>query len=46
MTEQQPDPTLVAMMRCYVSRPRTAWPYLVLLGCAMAFLVVGLFLPG
>jgi hypothetical protein len=44
-TEPQTDPALVAMMRCYLSKPRTSWPYLALLLGAMAFLVVGLFLP-
>lgn len=43
--EQQTDPELMAMMRCYMSRPRIAWPYLALLFVAMAVLVGGLFLP-
>jgi hypothetical protein len=44
-TEPQTDPALVAMMRCYLSRPRIAWPYLAMLLGAMAFLVGALFLP-
>ncbi len=44
-TEQQTDPALVAMMRCYLSKPRIAWPYLALLLGALAFLTGALFLP-
>lgn len=45
MPEQQHDPVLAAMMRCYLTRPRVSWPYLALLLGAMAFLLGGLFLP-
>jgi len=44
-TREEPDPALVAMMRCYLSRPRIAWPYLALLLGAMVFLVGALFMP-
>ncbi|WP_442754674.1 hypothetical protein ACNHKD_17020 [Methylocystis sp. JAN1] len=44
-TEPQTDPALAAMMRCYLSKPRIAWPYLALLLGSMAFLVLALFLP-
>jgi hypothetical protein len=44
-TEPQTDPALVAMMRCYLSKPRIAWPYLALLLGALAFLTGALFLP-
>jgi hypothetical protein len=45
MSDQDDNAVLVAMMRCYLSRPRIAWPYLALLLGAMAFLVVALFMP-
>lgn len=44
-TEPQTDPVLVAMIRCYLSKPRVSWPWLALLLGAMAFLVGALFLP-
>lgn len=40
-----PDPALAAMMRCYLSRPRIAWPYLAMLVGAMIVLIGGQFLP-
>ncbi|WBK01745.1 hypothetical protein [Methylocystis parvus] len=45
MKQQQTDPALVAMMRCYLSKPRISWPYLAVLLAAMALLIGGLFLP-
>jgi len=44
-TEQQSDPVLAGMLRCYLSKTRVSWPYLALLVGAMAFLVGALFLP-
>lgn len=43
--EPQSDPTLAAMLSCYLSQPRVAWPYLALIIGAMAFIVGALFLP-
>ena len=45
MQQQPNDPALVEMMRCYLSRPRIAWPYFAILVGAMVFIVGALFLP-
>lgn len=45
MSPEPLDPVIAAMIRCYISQPRVAWPYLALLFGAMAFLVGALFAP-
>lgn len=43
--ERPHDPALAEIMRCYLTRTRVSWPYLVFLVGALAVLIGGLFLP-
>lgn len=45
MSDEPLDPMIGAMIRCYIAQPKVAWPYLVILFGAMAFLVGALFAP-